>query len=364
MKRLLFITNGHGEDLVTAQIIRALGNGRIKIDVMPVVGSGIHFKGLRVKIIGPRKVLPSGGFGLRNYSFLVRDIFAGLLSKAMGQIALLRKRKDLYDLVVGVGDIVPLVYAVISGKKIVFIGINKSEYYKKLAFNYTGLEKWLLKKYSSLTFARDKKTADVLNVQGIRSVYLGNPMMDAVGSGASGQGLGARKTIGFLPGTREDAYKNIEDFFKIAWQIKKLNKKMRFVISVTNNLDKKRIAGIKRPFDIPFESDFGKVLSNSKIVIGLSGTGNEQAAGSGIPVISFPGRGAQYNHRFAKGQKELLGRALLLLSRNSLQIANEALALIRNKKRMHNMGLAGRQRMRGPGASKKIAEMIKKEIGA
>jgi uncharacterized protein (TIGR03492 family) len=158
MKHILFITNGHGEDIVAAKIIREMKRRSIKIDVMAVVGHGDSFKGLGVTLIGPKKILPSGGFGLRNYSFLLRDIFAGMLTKAYQQMRLLRKKRGKYDLVVGIGDIVPIFYASIATSPFIFVGVNKSEYYSKLAFNYTSLEKWLLKKYCKLTLARDKKT--------------------------------------------------------------------------------------------------------------------------------------------------------------------------------------------------------------
>ena len=360
MKKILFITNGHGEDIVAAEIIKNLRKPGSQIDVLPVVGKGDTFKGLKVSVIGPRKALPSGGFGLRNYSYLIKDIFAGLIGKVISQIKTLNKNKWSYDLVIGIGDIVPIIYSILTGCKFIFVGINKSAYYKKLAFDYTRMEKWLLKKHCALAIARDERTAKALNSSGIRSEYVGNPMMDGVKSGVRGQGLRARKgrTIGFLPGTRDDAYKNIEDFCKISWQIRKLDKKIKFILSFPRNLDRKTLAKIKMPVNIRISDDFRKVLKNSKVAIGLSGTGNEQAAGIGLPVIAFPGRGAQYNRRFALGQKELLGDALMLLPRRSDVIAREATSLLRNKKKIKKMAKAGMERMGKPGASKRIAEII------
>jgi len=365
MKKILFITNGHGEDVVAAQIITRLKGKRHNIEVMPVVGNGSQFKGLKIDLIGPKKILPSGGFGLRNYSYLVRDIFAGFLGKVMTQMRTLKRHKGRYDLVIGIGDIVPIIYAMITGSKFIFVGVNKSEYYKKLAFNYTGLEKWLLKNYCALTFTRDRKTCEELKLLGIHAKYVGNPMMDAVQNiRASGhQDIRTIKTIGFLPGTRDDAYKNIEDFYKIAFQINRLDKNIRFLFSVPSNLHRSKLQRIKPPLKIALTADFSEVLKASDMIIGLSGTGNEQAAGLGIPVIAFPGRGAQFNSRFASGQKELLGRALLLLSRDSWTIAKEAIALLKNRVEMRIMSLAGKQRMGGAGATAKLAEAIIKELG-
>ncbi len=365
MKKILFITNGHGEDIVAAHIIQALKLREIKMDVLPVVGNGDAFKELKVNVIGPVRALPSGGFGMRNYSFLFRDIFAGLIGKVLSQIRLLRKKKYRYDLVIGIGDIVPVIYAVINGSRFIFIGINKSEYYTRVAFNYTSLEKLLLKKYCSLTLARDQKTADVLQSQGIKAKFIGNPMMDGVrkirksGYQKIGQNK-KQKVIGFLPGTREDAYKNIDDFQMIAWRIKRLDYRIKFLMSFPSSLDRQKLARIIPMVDIPVSEDFNEVLSSSDAVIGLSGTGNEQAAGAGLPVIAFPGRGAQYNFKFAAAQKELLGDALMLMPRNSQVIAHEAVSLLYSKKRLAAMSKAGKERMGRSGASKKMASIIAK----
>lgn len=360
MKKILFITNGHGEDIIAAEIIRNIKRRAVKIDVMPVVGHGNEFAKLKVSIIGPRKVLPGGGFGLRNFSFLLKDIFSGLISKVFSQVRTLRRNKGKYDLVIGVGDIVPIIYSIMTESKFIFVGANKSEYYKNFAFNYTGFEKHLLKKYCTLTLARDQKTSKNLCVAGVNAQFVGNPMMDLVRSVARGQGSGVRKTktIGFLPGTREDAYKNIEDMYRVAEKINKLDKNVSFIMSIPSSLDKKRVAKIAKRVNIVHSDDFNKVLNSSNLIIGLAGTGNEQSAGLGIPVVAFPGRGAQFNYKFAKAQKELLGDSLLLLDRNSDKIASEALSILYNRKRAAAMSKEGRLRMGKPGASGKITKII------
>jgi len=359
MKRVLFITNGHGEDLVAAQIINELNHKKLKIDVMPVVGDGRIFRKLKVRVIGPKNLLPGGGFGLRNYGYLLKDLISGLIPNTISQIETLRKNLYEHFLVVGVGDGVPIVYSMLTGCSFIIVGVNKSEYYRKLGFNYLWAEKWLLKKYCKLLLARDEKTAKSLRAFGINAAFVGNPMMDCV-PGIRVSGYPVIRTIGFLPGTRKDAYKNIEDFYKIAWNIRKLDKKIRFILSFPGTLDISHLKKIKKPDSVKIEisRDFNKVLARSTIVIGLAGTANEQAAGLGIPVIAFPGRGAQFNSRFAHGQKELLGNSLLLLPRRSQLIAKEAVDLIHNRKRMKRMGKAGIKRMGRPGASKKISNII------
>jgi hypothetical protein len=171
-----------------------------------------------------------------------------------------------------------------------------------------------------------------------------------------------QKTIGFLPGTRDDAYKNIEDFSKVAWQINKIDRNIRFLLSCPSSLDIEKVKRSIKLSNLCVVTDFYSVLSASDIVIGLSGTGNEQAAGSRKPVIAFPGRGAQFNSKFAIAQKQLLGDSLMLVSRNSEMIATETVSLLHDKKRIAAMGKAGKERMGRPGASKMIAEIIVKQL--
>ncbi|MGB9613153.1 MAG: hypothetical protein ACPL4K_03135, partial [Candidatus Margulisiibacteriota bacterium] len=101
---------------------------------------------------------------------------------------------------------------------------------------------------------------------------------------------------------------------------------------------------------------FAEVLALSDLIVGLSGTGNEQAAGCGIPVISFYGRGAQYNKKFAEAQKQLLGEALYLVrSYDPKTIAVAIWKLLKNPDKMKEMRRAGRERMGNGGAVEKIA---------
>ena len=62
MTRILFLSNGHGEDLIAATIIRELQKTMTaEIIAMPIVGEGKVFNSLPVSVIGPRRPMPSGG---------------------------------------------------------------------------------------------------------------------------------------------------------------------------------------------------------------------------------------------------------------------------------------------------------------
>lgn len=367
MRKLLFITNGHGEDLVAAEIIKKL-NKNISVSVLPVVGEGKAFESLNVTVLGPKHKLPSGGFSLRNFRYLISDLFSGLLGDTWKNIKILRELKGQFDLTIAIGDIVPIIGSLLVKAPFIFVGVNKSSYYKTFGYKYTPWERVLLKKYAQKVFVRDKITQVDLRTKGIKiksAEYVGNPLMDCVGTinNASQRGASARGEqltinnkekiiIGFLPGTREDARLNMEDFGKITEEILKLkdpHHKIEFITAT-------------KLTDIPNHIknlSFNHLLAKANLVIGLSGTGNEQAANSGIPIISFYGRGSQYNKRFAEAQKELLGDALSLVrDKDPISVAAEVWQVLRNPDMMKFMARTGEERMGNIGAVEKIAEFI------
>jgi hypothetical protein len=354
-KNILFISNGHGEDLVAAEIIKELKkqSAPCKIWVLPVVGEGKAFEQLGIEAIGKRKKLPSGGFSLRNPEWLLKDLASGLLGQILGNIGTLKKLRNKIDVVVGIGDIVPIIGSIITGAPFIFIGVNKSDYYKTFGYSYTPWEKWLLKRRARIVFTRDEITAENLKRQRIKAEYIGNPLMDCCGQIQNPNDkiqTMNNSIIGFLPGTREDVGLNLEDFDTLTKEIvfaRPKDKKVKFMVAIKDD----RVLS---------HAPFAEVISQADIIIGLSGTGNEQAAGMGKPVVSFPGRGSQYNKRFAEAQKELLGDSLCLVKRDPKTVANEVWAILKDEGRYEKMSAAGRERMGSPGAVPKIAEIILK----
>jgi hypothetical protein len=355
MKKVLFISNGHGEDLVAAEIIKLIKD-KVEISALPIVGEGKAFSSLDIEILGPHKNLPSGGFSMRNLNYLFRDVIHGLVGNTYKQIKILRNYKGKFDQVVAIGDIVAMIGAKMVKSPFIFVGVNKSSYYKWFGYDYTPWEKFLLKDHASKVFVRDSHTEERLKNHGIKipqSEYLGNPLMDCFESVPRTTPHGPKQiTIGFLPGTRDDAKLNLEDFKKIIEEIIKMNKE---------SLDFKFITATKEEA-VPIymkNLPFSEVLAKSDLVVGLSGTGNEQAAGCGIPVVSFYGKGSQYNKKFAEAQLQLLGDALSLVrAQDTISIAAEIWQLIRNPARMKHMGKIGNARMGSRGAVQKIAEYI------
>ncbi|MCX5748943.1 MAG: hypothetical protein NTZ10_01675 [Candidatus Saganbacteria bacterium] len=356
--KILFITNGHGEDTIATRIIKELPGE--DISVYPIVGTGSAFENSGVKILGPRRGMPSGGFIYQSIGNIIKDLSSGLFSTVIKEIGDLRRLKGKFDLVVSVGDIVPIIGALLTKTKFIFVGCAKSDYY---SYSYTPWEKFLLRKYCSLSLPRDKKTTDDLVKQGVKAEYVGNPMMDCIETKDFDFGIPqGTSVIGILPGTRDDANLNMEDICRVSEELNKTaakeNKNIVFLVAAAPSSDTtayKCLENMRLHKDL-----FGDIINRSDIVIGLSGTGNEQAAGIGKPVVSFPGRGVQYTAAFAKRQKELLSGSLFVTKRNAAAAAADISLILNDKGMLKKMSSAGKERMGVPGASLKIAGIIKK----
>lgn len=233
--RLLCLSNGHGEDAISVRILTALRQlpNAPDIAALPIVGAGHAYLQASIPVIGSVKTMPSGGFIYMDGRQLARDLRGGLLSLTWAQIQAVRSwtrgggggrgdgggkgdgrdRGELIvssppssssspsaSLILAVGDIVPLLFAWLSGAPYAFIGTAKSEYYLRdeagwlprsswwsdRLERWTGCvyhpwERWLMSRPNcKAVFPRDRITTNVLQRFGIPAVDLGNPMMDGL----------------------------------------------------------------------------------------------------------------------------------------------------------------------------------------
>ncbi|MDJ0555115.1 MAG: lipid-A-disaccharide synthase-related protein [Microcoleaceae cyanobacterium MO_207.B10] len=206
--KILCLSNGHGEDAIALQILKQLQKYPLppELAALPLVGEGQAYTELNnVTIIGPLQRMPSGGFIYMEGQQLWRDIKGGLFKLTFAQIKALRHWVSFQTnnghqvAILAIGDIVPLLFAWLSGAPYTFFGTAKSEYHLRdevrelpprswverfLLWSgsvYFPWERWLmgLRKCRAV-IARDKLTAQMLRKKFIRAYYVGNPMMDAL----------------------------------------------------------------------------------------------------------------------------------------------------------------------------------------
>ncbi|MEG4213234.1 lipid-A-disaccharide synthase-related protein [Microcoleus sp. S13_B4] len=398
-KGILFLSNGHGEDTINCQILKALRASGADVDVsaMPIVGDGAAYCRSTVPIIGPTSQMPSGGVFYMNPLFFLKDIGAGLIALTWQQLQAVWRHSRHCDLVVGTGDIVAAAIAHASNRPyIIFLSAHSSYYEGRVDL---GLILWQLlsSKKCLAVFTRDALTAADLNRQGLKKAqFVGNPVMDNLNStGKDLQLIPAVRTIALLPGSRlPEATDNLVLLLELVKEIASnstlpVQFRAALVPALMPELDdiaarsgwqhrsrKLIFPAIKRSFyeeklvEVMCSADaFADILQQSSLVIGMTGTAVEQAVGLGKPVIALPGNGPAFTYRFAEAQNRLLGDSVQVIGAQPANfdiIKEAALAVdrtLQDDKYLASCIQNGLERMGRSGGSIKIATYVANYLG-
>jgi uncharacterized protein (TIGR03492 family) len=336
-KKVLFISNGHGEDLNAIQILKALRQRQpaVEIGAMPIVGYGNAYRNLDVNIIGPTEALPSGGFVYSDRLKLLDDVKSGLFTLLWRQIQAIHQYGRDCTAILAVGDVVVLLGAYLTGKPYVSFMVSSSAYYEdRMKFPF--LTDWLLKSdRCRQIFTRDLYTAQMLNNQGYsKAIFVGFPAMDALElTGKDLQLSPNLPMIGLLSGSRlPEAGTNLQLLLDLAIATTLLFPDgIQFYAAVTPNLGLPDDNGIiplqqlaeERGWEYHItgylthpehqirlrciHDAFADILHQCDLVAGMAGTAIEQAVGLGKPIIQIPSAGPQFTYVFAESQMRLLG---------------------------------------------------------
>lgn len=388
-KKILFISNGHGEDLNSSLIAEQLKviNPRLTIDAFPIVGQGKSYVNKNIKIVAPLQEMPSGGIFYLNPLNFLKDLTSGLLTLTIRQLITINKIKNDYDLIVAVGDIVPLFFAYLTGKKFVsFLVANSSYYEGKLKLPF--LTKSILRSHlCQLIFTKDNFTNEDLKQQGFKKVICeGYPIMDTLHESGKNLELNPEiPMIALLPGSRlPEALRNFALELKVCEKLViKYGEKWQFrgalVPSITEEnllelalenewqywkgIFTKEIEGKTVEVKV-YRTAFADILIQCNLVLGMAGTAVEQAVGLGKPVVQIPSNGPQFTYRFAEAQMRLLGLNVVTVA-DSQDIetkceegANKVKELLQNPQFLEKCVSNGKERIGTQGASLKMANQI------
>ena len=194
--------------------------------------------------------------------------------------------------------------------------------------SHTGLEYKLIKKHAKTIYLRDEETKEDCLAQGLQAKSFGNVMIDFLD--VTVLKSPEHHCIGLMPGSRHEAYQNLNQFLEIVIHMSKQKKDLSFVFARSasfdlneykKNLPKRWIYQSKEKqfFDsetgvvVTVMSDFNSFLSQSHACIGLAGTANEQAVYANRPVFTFPGAGPQSSLKRFQEQSLLLGDLLQVI---------------------------------------------------
>ena len=405
-QKLLFLCNGHGEDTIACQIMEALHkiNPDVSQEVLPMVGEGKVFKKLIkdgwLTKIGPSTFLPSGGFSNQSLSGLVLDLQAGLIWSLWRQWTFIHRSAREGRIIVAVGDLLPLLFAWASGADYLFIGTPKSDYtwtsgprfsfsdfYHRLkGTEWDPWEYWLMRSSRcKLVAVRDQITARGLRNHGVEVVSPGNPMMDGISRTNCPNDLERYRRLILLCGSRlPEAYQNFKKLL-IAIQLIQISSPLAVLVPLNSSSMSKKIEMLL--IDLGFKTSrqsipgmgiskiwkkksmliligfdqFSSWASWGEVGVANAGTATEQLVGLGIPCVSLPGKGPQFNFDFAKRQSRLLGGAVSIV-KGYKTLAKHVEFLLNSDFDRHFIGLRGSKRMGPEGGSHSIALIISSHL--
>lgn len=417
--KLLVLSNGHGEDSIATCIIEQLCIivDKLEIQALPIVGTGYAYSKLGISIIGEVQQMPSGGFIYMGGNPLWADLNDGLISLTLEQIKTVRQWGKSGGVILAVGDIVPLLFAWLSGCHYAFVGTAKSDYYwrnsqgewlsqtswveRRLDSVYLPWERYLLHcKRNVASFPRDSLTTNILKRSGIKAYDLGNPMMDGFSLAHRPkliphlQGNLSRSplTILLLPGSRmPEALRNWEQIIMAVSEVIREfeERELLFIGAIAPSLNSKAfqeevltqgwqlVASDNLSLKIQdddwvflskqnatlclTQNSYGRCLQQADIAIAMAGTATEQFVGLGKPAIIMPGTGPQCTFAFVEAQTRLLGCSVTLVA-NPQEVGKAIAALLNDQLKLQEIALNGKTRMGTPGAAKRIALKLKETL--
>jgi uncharacterized protein (TIGR03492 family) len=389
-KKVLFLSNGHGEDVNGSMVAQALRlqDSTIQIGAMPIVGAGNAYRNLNIPIVGPTKAeMPSGGFAYMDKRLLVADVFDGLIGRLWQQVAAVKRYCQDADLIFVTGDQVVLAIAALTKCPYLALLSSCSAHYEGLLRIAPIKDALIAADRCQQIFTRDLFTTEVLRKRGFnRSNFWGNPFMDAlITSDRDLQLDQQRPMVALLPGSRlPEAANNLVILLRLAIELSRLSKQPQMWLALTPNF----VVGNPNPLQVVVEAEgweyhenqlyypplnlqvgfatdaFADILEQCNLVCGMAGTAIEQAVGLGKPIIQLPGAGPQFTYSFAEAQMRLLGDSIETIgtkpaNAQSIQAAAQAInKTLADPVRLRYCSMHGQERVGGKGASTKMAQEI------
>lgn len=396
-RRVLFLSNGHGEDLNASLVIKALRAiaPATAVAAMPIVGEGSAYRNLEVEIIGPTQQLPSGGFNYINFArflnpvnwwrdtnpvSLVKDLLSGLIGLTWRQYQAVQRYSPDCDLLFACGDIVPILFARLTGRPFIVFLVSTSSYYEgrvKLPW----LAQWGMKSpHCVAILTRDRYTAQDLLQRGfVRTQFLGYPIMDVLHASGSPFKTSETPLIALLPGSRlPEAQTNLALMLALCEAIVRL-RPAQFRAALVPGFTQAHLAQlaadqgwelgaeqlIKGAVRVHYHYQaFADILHQCDLVVGMAGTAVEQAVGLGKPIIQIPGPGPQFTYLFAEAQMRLLGDSVTTVGTRAATpktlagAATKIDEILDDPRYLQRCQENGRERVGAPGGSAAIARKI------
>ena len=394
MARLLLLSNGHGEDLSGALLGQALQDLNHQVEALPLVGCGDAYANAGIATLGQAQQFSTGGLGYTSLRGRLTELFQGQIFYLLRRLTRLLRVAHRYELVIVIGDVIPVMAAWLSGRPVATYLVAYSSHYEGRLRLPWPCGSCLASRRFLGVYSRDQLTARDLSKQLQRSVqFLGNPFMDPV---LTPKPLlpGCTQRIGLLPGSRRPELEhNLQLLLQVVEQLPEpalSQGKLSLDLALVCALDNTALADLvaARGWQLQASSElqnklqlvcgnrritvqrnaFIDVLQSSDLLLCMAGTATEQAVGLAKPVLQVPGKGPQFTPAFAEAQRRLLGPTVFCASgepgENELLASTAALSLellkrIASDPTLHNQcRQQAQQRLGAAGGGKRMAASI------
>ena len=333
--RILLLSNGHGEDLSGALIGRELQALGHRVEALPLVGHGRAYAQAGLPLLGRTREYSTGGLGYTSLLGRLTEVLQGQVLYLLGRLGLLLRRARQVDLILVVGDVIPLAAAWLCRRPYATYLVAYSSHYEGRLRLPWPCGACLRHRRSRRVYSRDQLTATDLTAQLQRTVtFFGNPFVDGALAAAEPLAGAPLQRLGLLPGSRlPEALENLERMLQVLERLSpalrqpaRLGLHAALVGKLTPqevaplasrlgwrlHLDGERRCRLQRgPLQLQLEwGRFAAVVQQCDLLLSMTGTAAEQAVGLGKPVLQLVGGGPQFTDGFAEAQRRLLGPGL------------------------------------------------------
>ena len=330
--RILLLSNGHGEDLSGALIGQALQQQGVAVEALPLVGHGRAYQQAGISCRGRSREYSTGGLGYTSLIGRLTELVQGQVLYLLSRLLLLMRIARHYDLILVVGDVIPVLLAWLSRRpSAVYLVAYSSHYEGRLRLPWP-CAPCLRSRRTRAIYSRDALTAADLSEQLQRPVqFFGNPFFDGALQAAAPLAGAPQQRLGLLPGSRlPEALRNLEWMLRVLERLPRaLHPPARLGLhaALVGKLTPQEVAPLasrlgwklqlegndrcslqRGPLQLQLEwGRFAAVVQQCDLLLSMTGTAAEQCVGLGKPVLQLVGDGPQFTAGFAEAQRRLLG---------------------------------------------------------
>jgi uncharacterized protein (TIGR03492 family) len=329
---ILLLSNGHGEDLSGALIGEALQQRGLSVEALPLVGHGRAYEQAGIRIRGRTREYSTGGLGYTSALGRLTEVVQGQILYLLGRLLLLLRIAPRYQLILVVGDVIPVMAAWLSRRPTATYLVAYSSHYEGRLRLPWPCAPCLRQRRTRAIYSRDALTAADLSGQLRRPVhFFGNPFFDGALSASEPLAGNPRQRLGLLPGSRlPEALHNLELMLRLLERLPeplRPPERLGLHAALVGKLTPQEVAPLasrlgwklqlegeescslqRGPLRLQLEwGRFAAVVQQCDLLLSMTGTAAEQCVGLGKPVLQLVGDGPQFTENFAEAQRRLLG---------------------------------------------------------